>query len=207
MYGQTVTERKPFVVGLAGGSGAGKTTVARALNEAVPDAALISYDSYYRDQSHLTLDERHEINYDHPDSFETELFVKHLDALAEGTAVDVPLYDYSQHVRGDRIQRVEPGTGLILEGILLFVDPDLRSRIDLKVYVDTRADTRISRRMRRDVTDRGRTVASVLAQWEATVRPMHDQFVAPTRAFADLVILGGHNGPAIEALAARMRGA
>jgi len=199
--------RPPLVIGVAGGTGSGKTTVARKLAEALPSgsACIVEYDSYYRDQSELSFEERATINYDHPDAFESDLLAAHLGALRAGRAVDMPIYDFKKSTRRPETRRVEPTAVLIVEGILTFVAPVVRELLDIKIFVDTDPDIRVFRRIRRDLEDRGRTFASVREQYYRTVRPMHNQFVEPSKRWADLIIPeGGDNRVALEILVARL---
>ncbi len=182
---------KPFVIGVAGGSGSGKTTmVEKLLNRGGGDRILLlQHDAYYRDLSHLSPKERDEVNFDHPDSLETELLVEHLKRFIEGEErVAVPRYDYSQHVRFSEMQMEESKPIILVEGILVFQDYSLRQLMDLKIFVDTDSDLRFIRRMERDVVERGRTRESVVQQYLTTVKPMHDQFVEPSKRYADIII-------------------
>lgn len=190
-----------LIVGVAGGSGSGKTTIARSIIAGLPSgqAALLEHDAYYRDQSHLPYDERTRINYDHPDSLDNEMFLAHIDALRSGCAVEKPTYDYARHTRSPQTTRVEPAPVIVVEGILVLTDPAIRARMDIKLFVDTDADIRVMRRIRRDLEQRGRTFAQVRAQYYESVRPMHLAFVEPSKRFADLIIPeGGHNKVALE---------
>lgn len=200
-----MTTSRPLLVGLSGGSGSGKTTIATALIEAVPDVILIQHDSYYRDRHDLDFEARSRLNYDHPDSLETSLLVDHLDRLAAGESIRKPVYDFSQHLRSDRVDAVEPGDVILVEGILVLADVDLRSRLDLKIYVDTDPDLRLARRLERDITERGRTVESVLRQYFETVRPMHLEFVEPSKRYADLIIPEGYNPRAVATVVEMLR--
>jgi uridine kinase len=196
------------VVGIAGGTGSGKTTVARKIAASLPTAhvATLEYDSYYRDRSHMTPEERALLNFDHPDALETDLLVEHVRALREGRTVEVPAYDFVAHARRTETRRQEPTTVLIVEGILVFVDERLRDLMDIKLFVDTDTDVRVFRRIRRDIEQRGRTFDSVREQYYRTVRPMHLQFVEPSKRWADLVIPeGGNNEVALELVCARLR--
>ena len=196
-----------FVLGIAGGTGSGKTTIAESVIAALPkDAAvLIESDAYYRDRSGLPPEAREHINYDHPDAIETELLEAQLVSLRAGRAVDVPQYDYREHARRRETRRVEPAPVVVLEGILVLADERLRAQMDLKIFVDTDADVRLLRRMRRDIETRGRTFAQVREQYSETVRPMHLAFVEPSKRFADLVVPeGGHNQPALDAIVGRL---
>lgn len=200
---------KPVIIGIAGGTGSGKTSIARAIYDRVGKDRIewISHDSYYRNFEGLTPEERHHINFDHPDSLETELLARHLDALAKGAAVEVPTYDFATHARRSETQRVEPRRVIIVEGILVLAEPELRKRIDIKLFVDTPPDIRFMRRLVRDIKSRGRSVESVIEQYVTTVRPMHEEFVEPSKRHADLIIPeGGENLVAIDAIIARVEG-
>jgi uridine kinase len=197
-----------IVVGVAGGSGSGKTTVVERLVERLCNrrgrdtAAVIAHDRYYRDQSAVPPHERASLNYDHPDALETELLVSHLQSLRAGLAVDVPIYDFSRHAREPRMDRIAPRPVILVEGVLILTDLRLRDLMDLRVFVHTDDETRFARRLKRDVTERGRTVESVKAQYEATVLPMHVEYVEPSRRHADLVVTeGGFNDQGIERVA------
>lgn len=197
----------PLVIGLAGGSGSGKTTIARSIVEGVgpDDVTLIQHDAYYRDQTHLPLEERAKVNYDHPDSLETSLLVEHLRALLERREVERPVYDFSLHNRSPETVVVKPHPVVIVEGILVLSEPDLREIMDLKIYVDTDADLRIARRWERDIKERGRTFDSVRDQYLHTVRPMHLQFVEPSKRYADIVIPEGYNLGAVGTVISMIR--
>ncbi|HYH10650.1 MAG TPA: uridine kinase [Thermoanaerobaculia bacterium] len=197
----------PIIVGIAGGTGSGKTTVARAIYDRVGSDKIewISHDSYYRNFEGLSAEEKHHINYDHPDSLETELLARHLDVLTKGSSVEVPIYDFTTHARKSETHRVEPRKVIIVEGILVLAEPELRKRIDIKLFVDTPADIRFVRRLMRDIRTRGRGVESVIEQYVTTVRPMHEEFVEPSKRHADLIIPeGGENMVAIDAIIARV---
>lgn len=197
-----------LVVGIAGATGSGKTTVARRLTEALPrgSVALLQHDSYYRDRGDLTYEQRCELNFDHPDSLETSLMVEHLQHLRAGKAVGVPIYDFTTHRRQATVHRIEPGAVLVVEGILVLAVPSLREMLDIKVFVDTDADIRVFRRIRRDIEQRGRSFASVRKQYYSTVRPMHLQFVEPSKRWADIIVPeGGRNQVALDLLVARLR--
>lgn len=186
-----------MIIGIAGGTGSGKTTLAENIARAFGDrVAVITHDSYYRAQNDKTYEERCRQNYDHPDAFETDLLCEHLDLLSRGIAVDVPVYDYTVHNRSDKTQRVEPRAVVILEGILLFSDKQLRNMMDLKIFVDTDADERILRRILRDTKERGRSLDSVVEQYLTTVKPMHEAFVDPYKRYADIIVPGGGSNPA-----------
>ncbi|HXK43830.1 MAG TPA: uridine kinase [Anaerolineae bacterium] len=200
---------RPLIIGVAGGTGSGKTTVANRILERVgtEHIAYIPHDAYYRDLSHLPYEERQKVNFDHPDSLETELMVEHLLQLREGRAVEIPVYDFTLHTRTQQTRHVEPARIVLAEGILIFAEPALRRLFDVKLFVDTDADIRLIRRLQRDVEERGRTVQSVIDQYLRTVRPMHLEFVEPSKRYADVIIPeGGFNEVAIEMVAARIRG-
>jgi uridine kinase len=200
----------PLLIGIAGGSGSGKTTVARRVREALPAGAVatLEHDAYYRDRPDLTFEERCQVNFDHPDSLETELCMAHLASLRRGEAVDAPLYDFRTHRRAQETRRVEPAPVVILEGILLFADPGLRDLLELKIYVDTDPDIRAFRRIRRDLEQRGRTFESIREQYYRTVRPMHLQFVEPSKRWADLILPeGGFNHVGVDAVVGMVRAA
>ena len=197
-----------LVIGIAGGTGSGKTTVARAIGSSLPAdrVSMIEYDAYYRDRVDLSEEARAMLNFDHPDALESDLLVKHLRALKDGLAVDVPIYDFKTHRRREETHRVEPTPVIILEGILVFVDQAVRDLLDIKIFVDTDADIRIFRRIRRDMEQRGRTFDSVREQYYRTVRPMHVQFVEPSKRWADLIIPeGGNNRVALDLILAKLR--
>ncbi|HYO48814.1 MAG TPA: uridine kinase [Chloroflexia bacterium] len=199
---------KPLTIGVAGGSGSGKTTVVRALMEAVGpgNAAFLPHDAYYRDYSHLSLEDRTSVNWDHPDSLQTELMVGHLASLVAGQPVEIPVYDFRTYTRLEETERLEPRPVIIVEGILILVERDLRDLLDIKVFVDTDSDLRFIRRLQRDVSERARSVNSVVEQYLRTVRPMHLDFVEPSKRYADLIIPeGGFNRVAIDMLVARVR--
>jgi uridine kinase len=199
--------RKPIIIGVAGGTGSGKTTVSQAILDRVgrDRIAYLQHDSYYKDRSHLPLEERAKINFDHPDALETELLVQHLKELRDGHPIGVPVYDFTTHTRTAQTQRVEPCPVILVEGILIFADDALRGMMDVKIYVDTDADIRFIRRLERDITERGRTVRSVIDQYLATVRPMHLEFVEPSKRYADVIIPeGGFNPVALDMVVARI---
>lgn len=201
-------ERRAFVIGVAGGTGSGKTTVSRRIWEAVgrERIAYIQHDNYYKDQSHLTPEDRALTNYDHPDSLETSLLVAHLRELRAGRPVDIPVYDFSVHNRSKTTLRVNPAKVVLVEGILIFVEPPLRELMDMRIFVDTDADIRFIRRLRRDMIERGRTLDSVVKQYLATVRPMHLEFVEPSKRYADVIVpQGGDNRVAMEMIASRIQ--
>lgn len=192
-----------LIIGIAGGTGSGKTTVAERLVDELgtESVVLLSQDSYYMDNRHLSMDERERINYDHPESVDGGLLLQHLRQLRRGEPIDMPQYDFSIHSRMDSAVKVAPKSVIVLEGILLFADPDIREELDIKVFVDTDADVRALRRLMRDIRERGRSVESVCTQYLETVKPMHDAFVEPSKRFADLIIPeGGRNEIAIGVL-------
>ncbi len=198
---------KPVVIGIAGGSGSGKTTVQRQIMDIFGSEriALLDHDAYYRDLSHLPFEERIAYNFDHPDALETELLVEHLDKLIAGQPVDKPVYNFTTHSREPYTQRIEPRSVIILEGILILAEPALRERMDIKIFVDTPDDVRLMRRIRRDMEERGRTIHTILEQYERTVRPMHLEFVEPSKRYADIIIpRGGHNRVALDMVIARI---
>ncbi len=197
-----------YVVGVAGGTGSGKTTVAEHIVQALaPEhVCIIQHDNYYRDRQDLDYEERCQLNFDHPDALETELLITHLARLKSGEPVDIPIYDFKTHRRSEQTLRVEPRPVIVVEGILVFVDEHLRAQLDLKLFVDTPADIRVFRRIRRDLEQRGRTFASIREQYYATVRPMHLQFVEPSKSYADLIIPeGGRNRVALDLILAKLR--
>lgn len=198
----------PFVVGVAGGTGSGKTTVARKLVERFQEepVRLIPQDAYYKELTGLSLEERAQVNFDHPLAFDNDLLVRHLDELLAGRPIRQPVYNYITHSRSENSIEVEPAPILIVEGIMVLEDSELRKRMHLKVYVDTDADERFIRRMQRDLIERGRSVDSVVEQYLSSVRPMHLQFVEPTKRYADVIVpQGGANHVAIDLLAAKIK--
>lgn len=200
--------KKPILIGITGGTGSGKSTIADAIFSSFADEciAMIQQDMYYKDQSHLTMDERVKTNYDHPKAFDNELLIGHLKALMEGKAIEKPIYDFSQHNRAKETVRVEPRDIIIVEGILVLEDERIRDLLDIKVYVDTDADIRILRRLVRDINERGRTVESVIEQYLGVVRPMHMQFTEPTKRYADIIVPeGGQNKVAIDILVTKIK--
>ena len=199
---------RPFLIGVAGGSSSGKTTVAERLAEIAGErhVALIKLDSYYVDLGDRPREERLAFDFDHPDAFDWPLLNDHLAALAAGAPVPVPLYDYVEYNRSGDVRLAHPARIVVVEGILVLWEPSLRERFDLKVYLDTDPDVRLIRRLRRDITERGRTAESVIAQWLETVRPAHEQFIEPSKRYADVIFpQGGLNEPAIDVLLARVR--
>ncbi len=197
-----------MVVGIAGGTGSGKTTLADLIVKSMgPDKiAYIAHDAYYRDQKHLPFEDRAKVNYDHPDSLETDLMVRHIQALLNGQPIERPVYDFSIHSRVEETVRIEPKPVIIVEGILIFTEKALRDLFDMKIYVDTDADIRFIRRLTRDIEERGRTVQSVIDQYLNTVRPMHLEFVETTKRYADIIVPeGGLNVVALDMVIARLQ--
>jgi uridine kinase len=200
--------KKPLVIGIAGGTGAGKTTIARSVVGELPPGSvtLIEHDAYYRDRPDLEFDQRAALNYDHPDSLESDLLVRHLDGLCAGQSVQRPNYDFVHHRRKSETTPVAPTPVIVVEGILIFAEPELRKRFDIKIFVDTPADIRVLRRIRRDMERRGRAFDDIRRQYMKTVRPMHEAFVEPEKRHADLVIPeGGNQIVAVEFVVERIR--
>jgi uridine kinase len=198
---------KPLIIGVAGGSGSGKSTVARNVAEALGDAsvAFIDMDAYYLDHSHLPLEERKAINWDHPNAFDWDLLARQLSELAEGRSIDKPVYDFHAHVRSHSVVKVPPADVIVIDGILLFVDPRVRDLCDMKVFVDADSDIRLIRRIGRDMAKRGRPLPEILDQYLSTVQPMHLEFVEPSKRYADVIVpRGGHNPVAIEMIVAKI---
>lgn len=198
---------RPLIIGVVGGSGSGKTTVARAIHESTGlDAAFVDQDAYYNDLAHLTLEERKQVNFDHPDALDNDLMVRQLQQLAVGVAIEKPTYDFAAHTRAAATVLVEPKDIIIVDGILLFTEPRLRELFDIKLYVDVADDIRFIRRLQRDVEVRGRSMPDVIRQYLATVRPMHMEFVEPSKRYADIILPeGGHNRIGVEMIIARVR--
>ncbi|NDD63652.1 MAG: uridine kinase [Acidobacteria bacterium] len=197
-----------MIIGICGGTGSGKTTVARRILENVDRdyVAFLQHDSYYRNLGDMPLELRHQINFDHPDALDNDLFANHITALRAGEPVEMPIYDFATHTRRSQTEPIEPKPILILEGILIFTEARLRELMDLKIFVDTADDLRFIRRLERDVTERGRSVDSVIRQYLDTVRPMHMQFVEPSKRFADVIIPeGGHNPVGIDLISGRIQ--
>ncbi len=185
-----------MIIGIAGGSGSGKTTLAENIAAHFGSKiSMLRHDDYYKSQSDIPESERAKLNYDHPSAFDTELLIKHIDLLKSGMAIECPVYDYSVHDRSRDIKLIEPTEVIILEGILIFENPELLSRLDMKIYVDTDSDVRILRRIMRDVKKRGRTLDSVIEQYLSTVKPMHEAFVEPSKKNADIIIPEGGKNP------------
>jgi len=197
----------PIVIGIAGGSGSGKTTVANVILQRVGShrIAFLPHDAYYRELGHLPLAQRIQVNFDHPNSLETELMIQHIQKLKQWEAVDLPVYDFTTHSRTDRTVHVEPQRVILVEGILIFGEPVLREMMDVKIFVDTDADIRFIRRLQRDIAERGRTTERVIEQYLSTVRPMHLEFVEPSKRYADVIIPeGGLNVVAMDMVIARI---
>jgi uridine kinase len=200
--------RKPVVIGVAGGSGSGKTSVTKAIYESFKGHSImmLEQDYYYKDQSHLPMDERLKTNYDHPLAFDNDLLIQHLEKLLRYEQIEKPVYDYAIHTRSSEIIAVEPKDVIILEGILILEDERLRNLMDMKLYVDTDADLRIIRRLLRDIKERERSMDSVIEQYVNVVRPMHNQFIEPTKRYADVIIPeGGHNHVAIDLMVTKIQ--
>jgi uridine kinase len=200
--------RKPVVIGVTGGSGSGKTSVTRSIYNSFKGHSIlmIEQDSYYKDQGHLPFEERLKTNYDHPLAFDNGLLYEHIKLLQEYKSIEKPVYNYALHTRSEEVIQVEPRDVIILEGILVLEDERLRSLMDIKLYVDTDADIRIIRRLSRDIKERGRTLDSVIDQYVNVVRPMHNQFIEPTKRYADIIIPeGGHNHVAIDLLVTKIQ--
>ena len=195
-----------ILIGIAGGTGSGKTTLTRHLKEHFgQEVTVISHDNYYKRQDGKTYEERAKVNYDHPSAFDTDLLIEHLRQLKAGHSIQCPVYSYSDHNRTDRTVEIFPTKVIIVEGILIFQNPTLRDMFDIKIFVETDADVRILRRALRDVEERGRSLESVVTQYLTTVKPMHEQFVEPTRKYADIIVLeGGHNLVALDMIMQRI---
>jgi uridine kinase len=197
-----------MIIGICGGTGSGKTTIARAIVDAVgaEQVVLVEQDSYYRNLADMPLDERHQANFDHPDSLDSDMLVNHILRLKQGLAVEMPLYDFATHTRSDRIEVIEPKPVVIVEGILIFAEPRVLDLLDVRIYVDTPDDIRLMRRLRRDSAERGRTFERTLDQYERTIRPMHFEFVEPSKRHADVIIPeGGQTSVSVELLCGLVR--
>ncbi|SKC69590.1 uridine kinase [Maledivibacter halophilus] len=199
---------RPILIGITGGTGSGKTTVTRAIYESLSEKniCIIEQDSYYKDQKHLSFEERTKTNYDHPLAFDTDLLLEHLNILLDCKPIEKPIYDFSNHIRRDKTIRVIPKDIIILEGIMILEDERLRDLMDIKIFVDTDADVRVIRRILRDITDRDRSLESVITQYLKTVKPAHQQFIEPSKKYADIIIPeGGHNKVAIDIVVAKVK--
>ena len=199
---------KPLIIGIAGGSGSGKSTVARRIADALdnPSIAFIDMDAYYRNFTHLSPEERKHVNWDHPDAFDLDLFVSQMSALSDGQTIEKPVYDFITHGRRAETVRVQPADVIVIDGILLFVDRRVRELCDVKIYVDADADIRLIRRIERDLVARGRPLEEILTQYLSTVRPMHLEFVEPSKRWADVIVpQGGHNAVATEMIVAKIQ--
>ena len=195
-----------MVIGICGGTGSGKTTVSHKILDAVGDRVVyIQHDHYYKDLSHLPLEERRGLNFDHPDALDTDLLVEHLVQLRAGCGIERPVYDFTVHTRKAETVRITPKTAVLLEGILIFEHARLRSLMDIKIFVDTDADIRLIRRLRRDIAERGRTLESVIEQYQKTVRPMHLEFVEPSKRYADLIIPEGFNPVGVDLVVEKIK--
>ena len=197
-----------MIIGICGGTGSGKTTIARSIVDAVSaqNVVLVEQDSYYRNLSDMPLDERHQANFDHPDSLDSDMLVNHILRLKQGLSIEMPLYDFATHTRSDKIEIIEPQPVVIVEGILIFAEPRVLDLLDVRVFVDTPDDIRLMRRLRRDITERGRTFERTLEQYERTIRPMHYEFVEPSKRHADIIIPeGAQTGVTVEVLCGLVR--
>ncbi|MCM3358446.1 uridine kinase [Psychrobacillus sp. FSL W7-1457] len=203
-----MAKRTPLIIGITGGSGSGKTSVTQAISEVFKDhsVVVIEQDYYYKDQSHLAFEERLNTNYDHPFAFDNDLLIQHVNDLLNDKAIEKPIYDYAQHTRSSETVLIQPKDVIILEGILVLEDERLRNLMDIKLFVDTDSDLRIIRRILRDIHERGRTVESVVEQYLTVVRPMHNQFIEPTKRYADVIIPeGGQNEVAIDLMVTKIK--
>ncbi|KKY01141.1 MULTISPECIES: uridine kinase [Paraclostridium] len=202
-------DKKTLIIGITGGTGSGKSTVCKSIKENIPEEniAIIEQDAYYKDQSHLSFEDRLKTNYDHPLAFDNKLLIKHLDMLCNGESIEKPIYDYELHTRDlENTVTTEAKDIVIVEGIMILEDEELRNKLDIKIYVDTEDDLRILRRIQRDIKERGRTVDSVIEQYLTTVKPAHDQFIEPYKKYADIIIPeGGQNEVAIDMVIARIK--
>jgi uridine kinase len=198
---------KPFVIGVAGGSGSGKSTVTREVLASIgPEMATVVFqDDYYLDQSHMSPEDRRKTNYDHPDAFDWPLLVQHVQALRRGEAIEMPTYDFSKDNRASKTITVQPAPVIVVEGLFALYDEDLRKMMSLKIYVDTASDVRFIRRLQRDMAERGRSAESVINQYLETVRPMHKQFIEPTKRNADVILPHGANGPAVDIITTKVK--
>jgi len=201
------TRNKPFVIGVAGGSGSGKSTVTREVLASIgPDmAAVVMQDDYYLDQSHMTPEDRRKTNYDHPDAFDWPLMAQHVQALRRGEAIEMPVYDFAADNRSSKTITVNPAPVIVVEGLFALYDAKLRNMMSLRIYVDTASDVRFIRRLQRDIAERGRSTESVINQYMETVRPMHKQFIEPTKRNADVILPHGANGPAVDIITTKVK--
>ncbi|APW43598.1 uridine kinase [Rhodoferax saidenbachensis] len=201
------TNHKPFVIGVAGGSGSGKSTVTREVLASIGSemAAVVFQDDYYLDQSHMTPEDRRKTNYDHPDAFDWPLMAQHVRALRNGEAIEMPVYDFAADNRSSKTITVNPAPVIVVEGLFALYDAKLRSMMSLKIYVDTASDVRFIRRLQRDMAERGRSAESVINQYLETVRPMHKQFIEPTKRNADVILPHGANGPAVDIITTKVQ--
>ena len=201
------TNNKPFVIGVAGGSGSGKSTVTREVLASIgPEmAAVVMQDDYYLDQSHMTPEDRRKTNYDHPDAFDWPLMAQHVQALRRGEAIEMPVYDFAADNRSSKTITVNPAPVIVVEGLFALYDAKLRNMMSLKIYVDTASDVRFIRRLQRDMAERGRSTESVVNQYLETVRPMHKQFIEPTKRNADVILPHGANGPAVDIITTKVK--
>lgn len=200
--------KRPIIIGIAGGSGSGKTTIAHKIHKSLPEdrVLIMTQDSYYKDHKDMTKEERDQINFDHPDAFDTELLVAQLKQLLNGQAIEMPIYDFPTHLRSDKTIHVEPADIIILEGILVLADERLRDLMSIKVYVDTDDDIRLIRREKRDMKERGYDLDYIIAQYLTTVKPMYNQFIDPSKRYADIIVPeGGENNVAIDMLSTKIR--
>ena len=202
-------DKKTLIIGITGGTGSGKSTVCKAIKDSIPaeNIAILEQDAYYKDQTHLSFEDRLKTNYDHPLAFDNKLLINHIDMLCEGKSIEKPIYDYELHTRKqDETVTVEPKDIIIVEGIMILEDEELRNKLDIKIYVDTEDDLRILRRIQRDIKERGRTVDSVIELYLQTVKPAHDQFIEPYKKYSDIIIPeGGQNEVAIDIVIARIK--
>jgi uridine kinase len=197
---------KPFVIGVAGGSGSGKSTVTRQVLASIgPEmAAVVMQDDYYLDQTHIAAADRHKTNYDHPDAFDWPLMMQHVQTLRRGEAIEMPVYDFSLHNRSSNTVTVKPAPVIVIEGLFALYDAELRKMMSLKIFVDTAPDVRFIRRLQRDIAERGRSTENVISQYLETVRPMHKQFIEPTKREADVILPHGANGPAVDIITTKV---
>jgi uridine kinase len=203
----TTTHNKPFVIGVAGGSGSGKSTVTREVLASIGTdmAAVVMQDDYYLDQSHFSPEDRHKTSYDHPDAFDWPLLMQHVQAMCRGEPIDMPVYDFTAHNRSKKTTLFKPAPVIVIEGLFALFDANLCKMMSLKIFVDTAADVRFIRRLERDIAERGRSVESVIKQYLDTVRPMHKQFIEPTKRHADVIFPHGANSPAVDIITTKVK--